>query len=318
MTYQYGYVPYYKPLRPVGLAQAAAAKDPYGLAPNNRSGPLGIGSGQGFAAPAKSSLAYGAAPTIGGPSPGQRDNPTGESFPTQPSPPGASTPPVAQNTYDLNTDPALQQVRSLVGLNNQQAQGEALNERQNLLLAYGDPTVAAAQLGANDPLVQAAGQNPTSTVKQLGQQRDQNLTTLLNQLNPANLDYSGYRVTQEQQNQTNYQNALAQAAAGLNSNLDTVTGNLNSALSANAGQLAQAISDAQTRASQQAAAAGGGDPGATTTTTTTPDSTTGAGGSSTTVVAPHNVDPVTQAIIDAGRQRKTDQLTWNLQHLFGG
>jgi len=47
----YGYMSMYKPPKaPSLLAQAAAGKDPYGLAPNNRAGPLGAGAG--FAAPA--------------------------------------------------------------------------------------------------------------------------------------------------------------------------------------------------------------------------------------------------------------------------
>jgi hypothetical protein len=332
MASQYGYASYYKPPKQPTLAQAAAAKDPYGLAPNNRSGPLGIGSSTGFAAPSPSTVkapahvvtAQDAQSPIGKGILGLLPNGS-QAVGQRP-----AAPPTAQNAYDLNTDPALQQINALVGLNDQQATAAALKQKQDLLLAFGDPTVAAAVLGQNDPLVQAAAQNPTSTVNQLGQQRDQNLKSLLDQLNPLNLDYSGYRVTQEQQNQTNFQNALAQAAAGLNSNLDQVTGNLNSALSANAATLAQAISAAQDRASQQSTTTGT-DPGATTgapgptdTGRANPFANTGAGvaGMGNAHVAGTGgipaglaaalglspIDAITQAVIAAGQQRKQQQL----------
>jgi hypothetical protein len=266
MAAQYGYASYYKPPRQPSLAQAASAKDPYGLSPNNRSGPmganpLGLGSGQGFA----TSTARESPLTASSPA-GERSAAAGAlGLPRPYAQPGAATPPAtpptAPTTYDLNTDPALQQILALAGLNNQQAQAEALKERQNLLLQFGDPNVTASVLGQNDPLVQAAQQNPTSTVNQLGQQRDQNLKTLIDQLNPQNLDYSGYRITQEQQNAQNYQNALAQAAAGLNSNLGQVDMNLNQQLSANNAQIAQGYTAAEAAAAAAAAAAGN-NPGA--------------------------------------------------------
>lgn len=259
-TNSYGYASYYKPPNQQSLAQAAAAKDPYGLAPNNRSGPLGIGSSTGFAAPSSQSFSE----TGVGPSTSQAVKAAAASplnLQAAQHVAASTPPPVASTTYDLNTDPALQQIQALAGLNNQQAQAEALKEQQNLLLQYGDPTIAAAVLGQSDPLVQAAAQNPTSTVNQLGQQRDQNLKTLDNGLNAQNLIYSGYRVDQEQQNAQNYQNALAQAAAGLNSNLDQVTSNLNGQLSANNSQIADGINAAAARAAQNATTSGT-DPGA--------------------------------------------------------
>jgi hypothetical protein len=265
----YGYMPYYKPVvaaARTGLAAAAAAKDPYGLAPNNRSGPLGIGSGTGFAAPPRT-----AAPKPPTPAIAATDPRIAASLAANPYAAGAAgglfagnlaAPTAADvNHYDLATDPGLQQIQSLVGMSNEQAQAGALKQRQNLVLAYGDPGVAGAVLGADDPIAAAAAQNPTSTVAQLGQSRDRNLKTLDDQLNADNLDYSGYRINQEQQAGQDYQNALAQAAAGLNSNLDQVGSNLTAALSGNNGQLVQGINDASNRAAA-AATSSGVDPGA--------------------------------------------------------
>jgi hypothetical protein len=270
----YGYAGYYRP--PVqrvvagarsGLAAAAAAKDPYGLAPNNRPGPLGIGAGTGFAAPPRT-----AAPKPVPASPIASTDPRiAASLAANPYAAGAggslfagnlAAPTAADvNRYDLATDPGLQQIQSLVGLSNEQAKAGALKQRQNLVLAYGDPGVAHAVLGADDPIAAAAAQNPTSTVAQLGQSRDRNLKTLDDALNADNLDYSGYRVNQEQQAGQDYQNALAQAAAGLNSNLDQVGSNLAGVLAGNNSQLVSGINSAADRAAQ-AATVSGVDPGA--------------------------------------------------------
>lgn len=250
MTQNYGYVPYYRPPKAPTLAQAAGSgTDPFGISGRSSvaGGVLGLGASRGFAAPSH------ATPPVAH-QPAQNTNSSlvnavarlgiggiGQNGQQQQ---GAA----AVNRYDLNTDPALQQIQALIGMSDEQAQAQALKERQNLLLQYGDPDVAASVLGANDPFVQAVGDNPTSTVKQLGQQRTRNLKDLLEQLNQSNLAYGGYRIDQEQQAQNDYQNALAQAAGGLNSNLDQVSGSLSQAMSANQAQLAQATADAAARA----------------------------------------------------------------------
>lgn len=164
--------------------------------------------------------------------------------------------------YDLNTDPALQQANSLAGLSDQQAQSAATQQEQNLLLGYGDPNLINSLL--HDPsAAAAAAANPNSTLNQLKTQHDQGLKTLDDGLNKANLDYSGYRVTQEQQAETDYQNQVAQAAATVNSGLDTINGSLAQALASDNASRISAINDAADRASQ-AAATSGVDPGATT------------------------------------------------------
>lgn len=330
---QVGYISYYKPPKTSALAQAAVNKDPYGLASGAATtSPLGIGSSTGFAAPAKPA-----------PSPAPAYKP--ETFINPPAqaaaqpyllPAGSAggvvnTAPTDPNSYDLNTDPAVVQTNALEGMNDTQAQAAALKQEQDLLLAYGDPSVAAAVLGSDDPIVTAAGQNPTSTVAQLGQQRDQNLKTLDDQLNAANLGYSGYRITQEQQADEDFQNALATAAAGLNTNLDNVQGSLASALAGDNNQRAAAISAAQTNADNTSTTTGT-DPGATGGSSTPssllamaaaagviPTGDNGPGvnpGTPTPGSTPNAVsqttDPVTAAIIAASRARQLQRLTGSL------
>jgi hypothetical protein len=277
----YGYMRSYRPPAPPRPPRQPAVFANSGAlaraAAGHGTSPFGVGSGTGF----------GQAPrgTVGGTSragyPASRPQQLAQAAP-QLRPGGVvqpQAPPTAAgvNAYDLNTDPALAQIKSLVGLSNEQAQSGALHQRQDLLLAYGDPALAAARLGPDDPLVAAAGNNPTSTVHQLGQQRDRNLKQLDDALNDQNLTYSGYRVNQESQAAQDFQNALATAAGQVNSGLGQIDSNLASALGANQQQLVQAISDAAARA-QAAAAASGADPGAAAGGGAGTDTTTTGGG----------------------------------------
>jgi hypothetical protein len=147
-------------------------------------------------------------------------------------------------TYDLNTDPALQQVQALAGQSDEQAKAAALKQKQQLLLDYGDQSLAQAILGANDPTAAAAGASPTSTLASLKQQRDRGLAQMTDQLNKANLFYSGARVKDESQAGQDYQNALAQAASAVNASLQGIDSQLAAALNQNAMQRAQALQQA--------------------------------------------------------------------------
>jgi hypothetical protein len=155
----------------------------------------------------------------------------------------AAPTPTVNTAFDLQTDPALQLTNAFTGLSDQQANAQALQQRQQTLLQYGDPTLAAAVLGANDPTVMAAGQNQESDLSMLGRQRDQSLRSFETQLDPS-LAFSGYRVGQEQQLGQAFQDALAKAAAGEQGNLGSITGNLNSALNQNAMSRANALEQA--------------------------------------------------------------------------
>jgi hypothetical protein len=174
-------------------------------------------------------------------------NPQGQQQNTAPTP----------GVYDLNTDPILQQITALSGMGDEQAQAAALKQRQQLLLGYGDPNLSRAVLG-DETQAAAAEQNPTSILHQLGQQRDRNVTGLTEGLNKANLFYSGDRVVQEQQGAQDYQGALAGAAGQANQGLDTISGNLASALGANQQQRTQGLNDAYMRALELALAGGYG------------------------------------------------------------
>jgi len=189
---------------------------------------------------------------------------------TTPGAAGAPTPTV-NTTFNLQTDPALQQVNALAGMSDEQANAQALKERQQQLLQYGDPRLAAAVLGQSDPTVTAAGQNQESDLAMLGRQRDQNLHQFETQLDPS-LVFSGYRVGQEQQLGQAYQDALAKAAAGVQGNLDSINGQLNSALAQNnvnrtnalgtaeANQLALALANAAAGGTSSASSPGSAPP----------------------------------------------------------
>ena len=252
---QYGYMSAsngYRPLaqKKTGLASAlggrgaTSAADPYGLAAA-ASGrvvqPVAPVTPDGWMAGALSRGASAQAPPV--------------KAPTQPPVTAPGTPSAAAvSHYDLNTDPALQQINSLVGQSDEQAQASAQKQRYNQLLAYGDPNLALKTLGDNSLATAAAG-NPTSTLSQLGTQRTRNVRDLTEGMNKNNLLYSGYRVTQEQQAAQDYQSQLAQAAAGVNSNLDAIGGNLSQALAGNQATREQALREAADRVAQQNTAA---------------------------------------------------------------
>jgi hypothetical protein len=98
------------------LATAAAKKpsayDPFGL-----SGPQNAGAAPGSAPP----ISYGnpkpAQPAAAAPQQtGAAVNPQGQ---------GVNTAPTAPAAYDINTDPALQQIQALTGMNDEQARAQA-------------------------------------------------------------------------------------------------------------------------------------------------------------------------------------------------
>lgn len=137
----------------------------------------------------------------------------------------AVTPHPAPAAYDINTDPALQLTNALTGLSDEQAKAEALKQKQDELLAYGDPNLITKLLG-DSTLATAAAGNPSSTLAQFGQQRDRNVHDMTEYHNKNNTFYGGARIVDEQQAANDYQNALAQAAAGVNSNLGGIESQL--------------------------------------------------------------------------------------------
>lgn len=257
----YGYVSptygYMKPPKQPALTLAASGRttNPFG-GRTSTSDPFGLGLNTGSA-----SAAFQGTTVLGPAKTGQAGSvnvpkpPAAPAYPpTAPVPSQTQTPSAAVvNQYDINTDPALQQIQALTGLSDEQAKAQATQQIRDQLLAFGDPTLAGkTELGGDSLLAQAAAQNPTSTRAQLTQQRDRNVKSLDDALNANNLTYSGYRVSQEQQAAQDFQNALAQAAAGVNSNIGQIQGGLNQALSANEQQRAQALFQAELLAAQLA------------------------------------------------------------------
>ena len=149
----YGVTPY-RPIRPVATAPLGQyAGSTY--TPGNVQFPTLARAASAPAAPAPNRFTSDTfAPTQALSSPGVNNA----------GPAGAAPPPVAPNVYDITTDPALQAITALTGRSDQDAQAAALKQETGQVLGYGDPTLAASVLGANDPNVQAAAQNPTSTL----------------------------------------------------------------------------------------------------------------------------------------------------------
>lgn len=257
---QYGYLPpkygqagYYKPPavapgRSLALAAAGApgASDPFGLSSGQTATPFTTGA---YGAPAAISTAPRTA--------GQAAPPAQAPSQTQPSQNAPQAPPTAgASGYDINVDPLLQMTYAFTGMNDEQAQAQALKQRQQELLTYGDPSLAAAVLGQSDPFVQAAGQNPTSTLAQLRTGHDQATHDLTEALNKENLLYGGARILKEGQVANDYENALARAAAGVNTDLSGIDSGLAAALAGSQQSRIQGMQDAYGR---HATDAGAGD-----------------------------------------------------------
>lgn len=153
--------------------------------------------------------------------------------------------------YDLSADPVLQQVQAAVTLDNQQAKSAELNAEDQALLAYGDPALTAKILGAKDPMVAAAGGNQESTLALLRRGYHQGLQQFDDTLDPSLL-FSGARIKGEGLLGQTYQDDLARAAAGIQSQLSGITGSYDSAVQGNEDKLLQALADAYSRALQNA------------------------------------------------------------------
>lgn len=193
-------------------------------------------------------LAKAAAAPAGGTSSVPSSTPPSSSTSNNAPKPGVP-PPAGQ--YDLNTDPVLNQVQASVAAANSQAQAQALAQQKQALLAYGDPSLAKAMLGAKDPTYLAIlGGDPESQLGQLGRQYGQERRQFETTIDPSLVD-SGYRAEQEGNMAQAYQDALAQAASGIQSQLQGIQGDLGSEEAQQAQAESQAISYAYNRALTQ-------------------------------------------------------------------
>ena len=213
-----------------------------------------------------------ASPLTGNPANPQQPAGGGANAATPDAQAAATAPPPGQ--FDLSADPVLQQVEASIARANADAAASALRNREQDLLQYGDSGLAASVLGANDPMVQAAGQNQESTLALLKRGYQQGLWNFDNTMDPSLL-FSGARIKGEGQLGQDYQDRQSAAAAQIQAELGQITDAYNNALEGNQSQLDNALADAYARAVQNALTS----PPASGSSTST---TTGGGGSSST------------------------------------
>jgi hypothetical protein len=154
------------------------------------------------------------------------------------------------------SDPILQQIQALGQQNQASAEAGALAQRQQALIAFGyDPTLGGEYGDANTQA--AAQQNPFSVLKNLQRQHEQRQTSLNENLNKANLWFSGYRGTQLQNEGTQYLSEQASANQALQGSLGGIAANLLAARQSGQQQVQQGEQDAYTRYLQQQLATAG-------------------------------------------------------------
>ena len=92
--------------------------------------------------------------------------------------------------YDVNSDPAVAAAQGLAQKIRANAQASALAKRKQAAIEYGDPTGVE---GIDEATGKAARDNPFSVLKNLEHSYDKGKGELEDDLNKANLFYSGYR-----------------------------------------------------------------------------------------------------------------------------
>ena len=110
--------------------------------------------------------------------------------------------------YDVSSDPAVAAASGLSAKIRANAQASALAKRQQAAIEYGDPTGVE---GIDEKTSQAAKDNPFSVLKNLEHSYEKGKGELEEELNKANLFYSGYRGEQLGEAARGYQNQRQQA-----------------------------------------------------------------------------------------------------------
>lgn len=217
------------------------------------------GSGASDSLRAAAAGGYGAASATSGSS-----NPNNVGLPTPPTPssakppssstsnnaPSSSAGPQAQTLFDPAADPVYQQVQAQMAAANSQAQSLALSQEEQELLNLGDPALAQAMLGANDPMISAIGNNPESQYAQLARQYQQQLQQFNETIDPSLVD-SGYRVLQDTNMAQALQDARAAAASQAQSQIQQYMDQSAATQAGDANTLSQALADAYNRYVQQ-------------------------------------------------------------------
>lgn len=146
----------------------------------------------------------------------------------------------------LDSDPILQQIRALAQSNDQQAQHAATAGKEQLLENYGDPALASS-LGLGSNVAGVAAQNPNSTLAQLLMGHNQNVNTIDQNDNKANLFYSSTRAHHLADEGRNYQTGRYNAEQNVRGQLGQIDQTLAQALAASQAQQIQGAADAYNR-----------------------------------------------------------------------
>lgn len=201
------------------------------------------------------------------PPPGYHGGPTGPGTynpPVTSTPGGPPTPPAPDgSTFDPNTDPIVAAILAQNDRDRRQAHASMLAAEEQLLQAFGDPTLAASILGSGDPTIAGISSDyklgSTSTLARLAKAYDDTVTSNEDQLNKANLFFSGTRA--KRLSDLSYQkNArLADAKTALDQAVQAQADRFNAEKQAEADRYLSGIDAAYTRWLQQHLGTGGGD-----------------------------------------------------------
>lgn len=158
-------------------------------------------------------------------------------------------------SFDLSTDPILQQMQASAAKQRTEADSSALAQQKQLAIQYGDQGYGSS-IDANTG--QAAAQNPFSVTANLANQYQTGTHNLDESLNQHNLFYSGERINQLAQALKDYQGQQAGAAGAFQTGLGNINQNHVAALMGADQSVQGAYTDAYNRALALALANGTG------------------------------------------------------------
>jgi hypothetical protein len=167
--------------------------------------------------------------------------------------PQAPVAPAAPSGYSFNleTDPILQQMHALAAKQRSEADASALEQRKQLAIQYGDQGYGNSIDSATG---QAAAQNPFSVTANLANQYQTGQQGLETNLNQHNLFYSGERIKELAQALQDYQHQQANAAGAFQTGLGNINQNRVAGLMGADQSEQGAYQDAYSRALQAALA----------------------------------------------------------------
>lgn len=153
----------------------------------------------------------------------------------------------AAEPYDYDADPILQKIRAMTGMQRQQAEAEALGQRKQVAIDFGDDTYARNVLG-DENTARAAAANPHSVRARRKSEYGDLTRALEDDLNKRNLFYSGHRADELTRGANEYQGRLYDAGREQQGILDQIRQGLLAALLGADRQDMEAEEDAAGRA----------------------------------------------------------------------